>query len=146
MPDPAHAKRSEKGQSLVELAVGMIVLLILLAGIIDLGRLLFFYISLRDAAQEGAVYGQIHNETSQTQYCAAINSRIASYLNNPSGLVTTITMDNQPCASASNTNTCSGKEIKVNVKSPFTFVMPLIGGQTITLMAEITGTILRPPC
>lgn len=141
-----QAKRSEKGQSMVELAVGIIVLLVLLAGIIDLGRLLFFYISLRDAAQEGAVYGQIHNESSQTAYCAAINQRISEYLNNPAGLAITVTMDNQACASASAANTCSGKEIKINVKSPFSFAMPLFGGTTITLMAEITGTILRPPC
>ena len=54
-----QGKRSEKGQSLIELAFGIVVLLILLAGIVDIGRLLFFYISMRDAAQEGAVFGQI---------------------------------------------------------------------------------------
>ncbi len=53
-------KQSEKGQSLVELAVGLIILLVLVGGIVDLGRLLFFYIGLRDAAQEGAVIGQLN--------------------------------------------------------------------------------------
>jgi len=53
-----HA-RQEKGQSLLEMAFAIIVLLVLLAGIIDLGRLFFTYIALRDAAQEGAAYASI---------------------------------------------------------------------------------------
>lgn len=54
--EPSH---KEKGQSLLEMAFAIIVLLMLLAGIIDLGRLFFTYIALRDAAQEGAVFGSI---------------------------------------------------------------------------------------
>jgi hypothetical protein len=49
----------EKGQSLLELAVSLVVLLILLAGVVDFGRIAFYYIALRDAAQEGASYGSI---------------------------------------------------------------------------------------
>lgn len=49
----------EKGQSLLEMAFAMIVLLLLLAGIVDLGRLFFTYIALREAAQEGAAYASI---------------------------------------------------------------------------------------
>ncbi len=50
---------SEKGQSLLELAVSLIILLILLAGVVDLGRIAFYYIAMRDAAQEGASYGSV---------------------------------------------------------------------------------------
>lgn len=49
----------EKGQSLLEMAVSMIVLLMLLGGIVDFGRLFFTYIALREAAQEGATYASI---------------------------------------------------------------------------------------
>ena len=49
--------RKEQGQSLVELALSLTLLLLLLGGAIDLGRMFFTYIALRDAAQEGAIYG-----------------------------------------------------------------------------------------
>jgi hypothetical protein len=53
-----HSRR-EKGQSLLEMAFAIIVLLFLLGGIIDLGRLFFTYIALRDAAQEGAAFASV---------------------------------------------------------------------------------------
>ncbi len=45
--------QAEVGQSLVELALSFTFLLLLLAGAADLGRLIFSYISIHDAAQEG---------------------------------------------------------------------------------------------
>ena len=51
--------RTERGQSLVELGVSLVILLILLAGVVDFGRLAFHYLSMHDAAQEGASYGSI---------------------------------------------------------------------------------------
>ena len=51
--------RHQRGQALVEFALGITFLLILLVGVIDLGRAFFIYISMMDAAQEGAAYGSI---------------------------------------------------------------------------------------
>ena len=45
---PTH--KSERGQSLVELAVVIVIMLILLAGVIDLGRVVFEYMTMADAA------------------------------------------------------------------------------------------------
>lgn len=52
-------KISERGQSLVEFGISLVVILLLLAGAVEFGIALFQYIQLRDAAQEGAVYGSI---------------------------------------------------------------------------------------
>ena len=51
---------AEKGQSLVELALTLLIILTLLAGAVDLGMAFFSYVALRDAAQEGALYGSIN--------------------------------------------------------------------------------------
>jgi len=51
--------KNETGQSMVELAVSLIVLLILLAGVVDIGRIAFYYIAMRDTAQEAASYASI---------------------------------------------------------------------------------------
>lgn len=53
------ASEKEKGQSLLEMAFAAIVLLLLISGIVDLGRLFFTYIALREAAQEGAAYASV---------------------------------------------------------------------------------------
>ena len=51
--------QKERAQAIVELATSLVILLTLLAGIVDLGRALFTWITLRDAAQEGASYASV---------------------------------------------------------------------------------------
>lgn len=51
--------KSEKGQSFIELGISMVFLLVLAAGVMDLGRVIFTYIALRDAVQEGAAFAAI---------------------------------------------------------------------------------------
>lgn len=53
-------KKNEKGQSLVEVALAMPILILIMAGILDVGRAYFTYISLSDAAAEGAAYAANH--------------------------------------------------------------------------------------
>ncbi len=139
-------KRSEKGQSLVELAVGLLLIVLILAGIIDIGRILFYYITMRDAAQEGAVYGAVY-----PTHCAQIVERSLNAMGDRNNVDVFIMIDGIGCGSASTAQACSGKEIKVTVIKPdFPLTMPLIGAvvgsQTIYLKAEISGTILRPAC
>lgn len=151
--------RTEKGQSLVELAFGMVVLLVLLAGIVDLGRLLFFYIAMRDAAQEGAVYGQLN-----PMFCLDIHNRVNDYLGvTPGQSGYTILVEEKknpgdayvPCGVSGppwtdtppSTNiACAGSIIKVTVTAPFTFVMPFMSGNIVSISTDIEGNILRPAC
>ena len=51
------APRRRRGQSLVELAVALPFLLLIMLGTIDLGRMFFDYIQIRNAASEGATFG-----------------------------------------------------------------------------------------
>ncbi len=53
-------KNKERGQSMLEFALTLPVLLIVLAGLLDLGRLYFAYVAVTDAAGEGASYAAIH--------------------------------------------------------------------------------------
>ena len=50
-------RKSERGQSFMELAVSIVFLLILLTAVIDLGWAFYTMIALRDTAQEAAAYG-----------------------------------------------------------------------------------------
>ncbi len=148
-----NSKNHETGQSIAEFAVGAMVILMLLVGIADFGRALFTYIALRDAAQEGAVYGSI---------CPTDITRIEEYArkasNYPVNLSDTTTVS-VACAYMDGSNTVCGSSvpspgigIQVTVSYPhFQITMPLlgsiIGSQTLPLSATVTDTILRNrPC
>jgi hypothetical protein len=55
-----NEKRQEEGQSLVELVLVLPVLLIIVAGLLDLGRLYFAYVAVTDASSEGAAYAAVY--------------------------------------------------------------------------------------
>jgi Flp pilus assembly protein TadG len=147
--------KSERGQSMAELGIGMVILLILLAGIVDLGRAFYTYMALRDAAQEGAVYGSI---------CPAdtteIVDRVRSASKQPVDLKDTshVKVDcayvENGAAIACDPNNVpeAGNQIKIQVSyDDFRISMPFLGTflgtQSINLRAGISDTILRTlPC
>src|SRR3990172_9693837 len=53
------ARSRERGQSLTEAAIFITLLMVVMAGLIDLGRMYYTYLSLKDAAAEGAAYGSM---------------------------------------------------------------------------------------
>jgi hypothetical protein len=141
-------QKSQKAQSLVEFAVILTLLLVLLAGVVDLGRVFFAYIGMRDAAQEGIVYGSV-NPT----HCHQIEGRVRDNLTNPETAIVDTNIDGEICAEASkdNTRACLGNEIEVKViENEFPITMPflgtVLGKQSIRLEASVSGTILRPAC
>jgi Flp pilus assembly protein TadG len=167
-------KNKEQGQSLVELAMSLVVLLILIAGLVDLGRAFFTYIALRDAAQEGASYAAVINsealESSEvSNYCAAITNRVIitsetastpGISNGPidlrelseSGEVSIVTTINgSDCASISADDVCMGGAVSVSVNyDSFPITMPflgaILGNQSLPLSATVVDTILTPAC
>lgn len=145
-----NKNHGEKGQSLIEFAVGATVLILLLAGVVDLGRAFFTYIALRDAAQEGAVYGSI---------CPKDKNKIIERALSSSNMPVNLTGDPNvsiECkfVTASGMTDCSssvpapGNSILIRARySNFPLTMPLlssiVGSQTITIQAEVQDTILR---
>ena len=75
--------KNERGQSLVEMAVSIVILLLLLSGAVEFGMAFFQFIQLRDAVQEGALYGSL-NPTDTT----GITARVKGASNSPVDLTT----------------------------------------------------------
>ncbi len=135
---------NERGQSLVEFAISLTVIMLLLAGAVEFGIALFQFVQLRDAAQEGALYGSIHpGET------ANITARIQSSSQSP------IDLQNDPDVNIAinypnGAPHCEGKGIEVVVSYPhqisMPFIGPIVGSTTIPLTASVTDTILLPVC
>ena len=137
----------ERGQSLVEFAISLVIILWLLAGAVEFGIALFQYIQLRDAAQEGALYGSIHPEN-----ITEIENRVKAASTSPIDLAgdpsvnIQVTYPDGACDVADS--------VKVRIEYPHHIFMPFAtlftgGSSTINLGAEVTDTILNstsPTC
>ena len=133
--------RADKGQSFTELAFVLPILLIMVAGAVDLSRIYLSYMSLRDAAQEGANFGSIApTETDNIEERVRTYSNFPTDLSDTSTVHVTITTDPNPCV---------GKQITVKVTQDFKVTTPLIGaviGQNFPINAYVSNTILSPQC
>jgi Flp pilus assembly protein TadG len=148
MDDLRRKDQNEQGQSFVEMAISIVFILILLAGIVDLGRMFFVFVSLRDAAQEGASYAS---------FCPAdisgIQARVRSASSAPINLYDTTNISiiiSPDCSLAANALLCeTGDGLTVTVSSPnFAMSMPFLGGVNIPLSSQVTDSILTDayPC
>ncbi len=127
-----------RGQSLTEFALGITFILVLMAGVMDLGRAYFSFLSLQDAAQEGALYGSLSAPDT-----AGIRARVRDSSGWPIDFSTFTDGQIQVVITGP---ACSGNEIKVTVNLDFMLATPFSGGQALPLVAEATDTILQPPC
>ncbi|RJP48432.1 MAG: pilus assembly protein [Anaerolineaceae bacterium] len=139
---------NKRGQSLVEFAISLTFILILLAGAIYFGIGLFYYVAMRDAAQEGALYGSM-NPTD----LGGIQTRVAD--SSGPGLVRGLYDSGQLTVAITYTGAaCEGNGITVTLQHDYSlnwlpvgaFIEPFIGHDYIRLRAAVTDTILTPPC
>lgn len=132
-PVTEDTENAPKGQSLVELALTLPVLVLILVGVLDLGRLYMGYVALTNAAREGARYAIDHpTDTTgiQNQAVAEINGTGLPHL----------TASN---ISVSSGGTDSGNPITVTVSYPFPLVTPFLfaGLQTVSINTSATMQI-----
>ena len=158
----------ERGQSLVELGVSLVILLYLLSGAAEFGVLFFQFVPLRDAAQEGALYGSMNPAT--TLNWANIEARARAASGSPIDLQDTSKVDvsiiihetanvsdvgslvwkNGSAQGGSATFACEGHGIEVKVEYNHTLFMPfmpqILRRSSIPLSANVVDTILSPIC
>lgn len=140
---PMNKIKSERGQSMVEFAISLVVILWLLAGAVEFGIALFQFIQLRDAAQEGALYGSI-NPTD----VAGIRDRVRAASSSPINL--SLLPDSDIIVTYPDSGShCVAKGIRVRVEFDHQVFMPfaeLILGNSRTISAEVIDTILNSDC
>ena len=146
----------EQAQSLVELAITLPILILLLLGTVDFGMAIFSYAIIRDAAQEGALYGSFNPDNK-----AEIENR-ARYIS-PQGedLIFSSPVDltdrelvqvEVKAIGDSCQGTTGGKanSLRVRVRFYYPILMPfigsIIGSDTIALTGSATNVIIQPPC
>ncbi len=132
MTNKLRVNRNERGQSMVELALSFVILLVLLAGTVDLGRAFFTWLQMRDAAQEGASYASV---------CPTgnVTSRVLASLNPPSDFSVNVSSNNTKGAT---------KTVTVSTDLPIItpFLSTVLGSPSIHIKATIKDTVLTSAC
>ena len=150
-------ERYEKGQSLIEFAFMLVLLLILLGAVVDGSRAMYTYLSMRDAAQEGAVYASL--EPTDT-------TGILDRIHNTSDLMQGLTIGTDIFVNITyppSNKKCSGSTVvggntvengvSVNIQYPnFPLIMPFVSGiaggsdASVPIGVTVIDTILLPLC
>jgi len=146
--------KNERGQSLVELMISIVLLLLLLSGAVEFGMAFFQFIQLRDAAQEGALYGAINpSDTANIEARARGASNSPINLSDTTKVTVTITIidtSNTEYSTGSagySAHDCEGNGLKVKLSFQHKVFMPFMStviGNYLPLNASVTDTILSP--
>ena len=134
------------------MAFGMVVLLILLLGLLDLGRMYFTFVALEDSVGEAALYLAINPQcpdASAGSDCADPNN--AEYRARHAGgsvvdwSVTVIKFD-IPTDSSGNPITSVGEPVSVTLEYPYYLITPIIpriaGVNPLTLSTHASQVII----
>lgn len=138
--------KRERGQSLVEMSIMLVVMIWLLLGILDLGRAFFYYLALRDAAGEGAYYASIHPTWASSADKADPDN--VTYRVKHASPVGGLINWTGAAVSVSAPGTTPGNFVTVTVTANYTLLTPLvnniIGGDTLPMTGRAVAKIISP--
>ncbi len=149
-----------RGQSLVEMGLFLMILMWLLAGAVDFGIAYFSYVTIRDAAQEGVIFGSVNPQLDQAIFKSNVEARVIISADRPTGSnpimhsgSTIVNVCPPPgagiCSSGTSLTVALGNEFTVQVQYNYPLTVPflslIIGNNNIMLTARATGVILTNP-
>lgn len=152
--------RGSRGQALVEFAIVLPVMLLVLLLAVDFGRLFFTYISVHNAAREGAFFAATHAGDSDYEadaFAAAVAAAARAQANVQAqggegemsvtgpDCFAAATESAVRCDLASDYATGIGNQVAVGVSQSFSFATPLVGdlfGGEIPVAATATAPVL----
>ena len=121
-----RARTPQAGQALVEFSIAIIVFLLLLMGIVDMGRGIYAYNGVSQAAREIARVASVHpgstlGSSAQVTGVVATQQRLVPGLGTPAFACVDIT-------GATVSGTCRrGDWVRVQISAPWAPVTPLLG-------------------
>ena len=123
-------KRKSRGQALVEFSLAIVIFLMLLMGVFDLGRAIYQYNGVAQAAREIARVTSVHpgadfrttvGRSAETNAVIGTQSRLIPNLQDPE--ITCVDIDGTEILA-----TCTAKFwVNVSIEAPYTPITPLLG-------------------
>jgi PKD repeat protein len=145
-----RGRRKSRGQSLVEFALIVPVVLVLLGVVADAGRLFFSYVAITNAAREGAIFGAKSPNCDVSKTGCANPNNVAWKVAQDAGSAATMTAT---CLAPSgipraNVSAClEGDTYRINVRQPVGLLTPLVRvvfGSTIWVGAGSSALVFNP--
>ncbi|MEA3349700.1 MAG: TadE family protein [Chloroflexota bacterium] len=147
-------KRKERAQGMLEFALVLPIVLLLVFGVIEFGRLLFIYSAVTTASREAVRYGSAVDDASGTYQfadCAGIQAaatRIGSLVDIDTVNITydNLDPDSSPdCASLDTEHVVGGdSRIRVKVSASYQPIVPLVNiPSNITIDSDSVRTIVK---
>jgi len=134
-------RKSERGQSLSELALSFTFMLLLVGGIIELGTMFYTMVALRDSAQEGVLYASI-NPTDSAGVAERVRASASFPIDSTQIASVSVLCDGVACF-PSVEQTCQGEKITVRISYDYHPSTPLLRYPTMSLESSVTNTILQ---
>lgn len=133
-------RHAERGASMAETAVVMVLALTVVFGILEFGRMLYTYHAVSNAARLGTRYAIVRGSSCAQADCPATSSTIQTYvrgltpITDPGSMnVTTTWSGTDLRGSACTTTHYAGCVVNVQVQYTFRFWLPLIPLSPLTL-------------
>ncbi len=152
IPFRRTGRRRTRGQSLVEFALILPVMLVMLAAALDLGRVFYAHITLNNAAREGAFEAAVNPDSFDAgQPCNTFDNRVTCrvQLEAKDSNVTIADGDIGLTCSVTGCPGQAGSFVTVSVSGEFQLITPLLavifGGQTIPLSSSATAQVQYLP-
>jgi hypothetical protein len=136
-------RQRSRGQALVEFALALPIFLVLMLAVFDLGRAIYMYNGVSEAAREIARVTSVYPCANPSACVLGTSTQTAAVLATQKGLIPNLGNPTFACVDidASSTTPCiPGKQVKVVIiapYSPITPVLSLIG----TLNLQSTSTV-----
>jgi Flp pilus assembly protein TadG len=147
LPTQHHVNDLQRGQSLVEMSIGFVLLLIVLCGLLDIGRAYYVYVALEDGAGEAALYLSIDPDCrTEADGLRCANPNNAEYRARNAGgenvnwSMAEITIERPPIYGV-------GDPVKVTIRYSLQLLTPFIpqfaGINPIPMTVQASQTIIR---
>ncbi len=132
-----HRSQNQRGSALVEGALTITVFMMVLFGILDLCRMVWWYNGMSNLAREGTRYAAVRGSTSlspatASTVTAAVAAQAVGYTSSDLTVTTTWSPDNKPAS-----------VVNVQVSYPFTPLVPYIPTGVISLKSTSKLTITQ---
>lgn len=141
---------SQKGQSLVELAITFVLLMILLSGAFEFATSFFQLVQLQDSAQEGALYGSYCQNEPEVLSRVLGSSDSPLNLNDSNVTISISYTDRDTQSEKTLAELQEGDGIKVRVSYRHKIFMPflpvILGREYLDLSGSVTNTVLKVGC
>ena len=140
-------RHAERGTSMLEFSIAVLALLLFVFGIFEFGRALFAYHTVSNAARLGTRWAMVrgascsapldHCNAAQADVLAYVQSQVVSVMD-PSQITVDVSWPGTGACANSNARGCP---VSVTVHYPFSFALPFVSSQALTLSSTSQMTV-----